>query len=59
MVEVEWDANEGTAIMVKRTNNTIKADSAVIKVNNSEVQLDTVARLIQNRVHVPYEIYVR
>jgi len=52
--EVEWDANEGTAIMVKKDKTIrLKPDSAVIKVNNSEVQLDTVARLIQNRVHVP------
>lgn len=52
--EVEWDANEGTATMVKEDKIIcLKPDSDVISVNNSEVQLDTASKLIQNRLHVP------
>lgn len=52
--EVEWDASEGTATMVKEDKIIcLKPDSDVISVNNSEVQLDTASKLILNRLHVP------
>lgn len=52
--EVEWDANEGTATIVKGDKTIcLKPDSSVISVNKSEVQLDTASKLIQNRLHVP------
>lgn len=52
--EVEWDANEGTATMVKADKTIcLKPESKVIKVNESEIQLDVMSQIIQNRLYVP------